>query len=250
MIEKSVAGPELTGVNYLSFFEAINLYLRPKSYFEIGTQSGISVSRFTCDAVCVDPEYRLDRDVVGSRRKTLLYQMSSDEFFKTESLSALLPGGPNVSFLDGMHRFEYLLRDFINTERSSGQNSVVFIHDCLPSNLRMALRTHEEGDESEGEFRHAWTGDVWKIAPILKNYRPDLEINFIDCPPTGLVSVTGLDSSSAILKDSYFKIVEEFRQLDLPSFGFTELWSSFRMIDSRELMKRPDAFTLYFPPFL
>ena len=48
------------------------------------------------------------------------------------------PKGPDIAFLDGMHRAEYLLRDFMNTERFSHERTLILLHDCLPVNARMA----------------------------------------------------------------------------------------------------------------
>lgn len=246
---KEVSGPDATGVDYLHFMFGLNLHLSPRSYFEIGTESGRSLEQFKCDAVCVDPFFKIEKDVIGSRELLLLFQMSSDRFFARYTLKNLLGTEPDVCFLDGMHRFEYLLRDFINTERSSKANSVVLVHDCLPSTLRMALRTHENGDESEGPHRYAWTGDVWKLIPILKQYRPDLSVRFLDCPPSGLLVITGLDAKSTILSDGYLNIVSETLGLSLEEYGFSKLWTAYPMLDSRVLLERPDLLSQFFPIF-
>ncbi|MEI2423220.1 hypothetical protein V6O07_23320, partial [Arthrospira platensis SPKY2] len=55
-----------------------------------------------------------------------------------------------------------------------------------------------------------WSGDVWKVALILRKYRPDLKISTVATRPTGLTIVTNLDSSSKILSKHYDDIVQEY----------------------------------------
>lgn len=73
----------------------------------------------------------------------------------------------SVSFLGGMHLFEYLLRDFIGTEKNSTKNSIILLHDCCSFDHTMTTR------DLECIPRFAWTGDV------------------LDCKPTGLVALPG-----------------------------------------------------------
>src|SRR6476646_4213199 len=182
--------PEHLGVDYVTFMEFIARVLRPTSYFEIGTNIGNSLVPISCDAICVDPHFRINRDVILGRKRTFFFQMTSDEFFAENKTSMFFPRGVDMVFLDGLHRFEFLLRDFINIERFCHKGSIVLLHDCLPYNVEITARALIDGD---------WAGDVCKILPILKKYRPDLRIHLLDCPPTGLVACTQLDPHSNIL---------------------------------------------------
>jgi hypothetical protein len=234
-----------SGVVYTEFFAFLDQHLRPAKYFEIGTHLGNSLKAFRCDAVCVDPEFKLAQDVLSGRRQTHFFQMTSDDFFAEQDLQAILKGPPNICFLDGMHRAEYLLRDFYNTERACSPESIIFMHDCLPSNFRMTLRTHEMGDDNEGPWKHAWTGDVWKIVPLLKTHRPDLDIKIFDCAPTGLVAVSNLDPGSTKLKDMYSSLVGELRAFDLEKHTIERLWSEVPVVSSRSLVDFPEDLTLF-----
>ena len=73
----------------------------------------------------------------------------------------------------------------------------------------MALRQWLPGGPSETDTAAFWTGDVWKLLPILRKYRPDLRLHVLDCPPTGLVAITRVDPASRILADCYYDIVDE-----------------------------------------
>lgn len=187
----------------------------------------------------------LDMDVLTGRPQTHFYQMPSDTYFAENDLRSIFKGGPDICFLDGMHRSEYLLRDFMNIERLCHKTSIILMHDCLPANARMALRTHEIGDVSEGPWQHAWTGDVWKVVPLLKKYRPDLKIFYLDCAPTGLVAVSNLDPEDASLRQRYSGLVGELRDLDLETFTLRRLWNELPVISSRSLMNFPEDLTLY-----
>ncbi len=233
------------GTHYTDFFRFVNDHLMPQAYFEIGTHLGRSIAAFTCSAVCVDPQFMLEADVLAGRRETHFYQMPSDAFFAQHDLRSIFKHGPDICFLDGMHRSEYLLRDFMNTERLCHRRSIVFMHDCLPVNSRMALRTHELGDESESHWRHAWTGDVWKIVPLLKAHRPDLDIFILDCAPTGLVAIANLDPGSTLLQSAYSSLLSELRDLDLETYTLARLWSEVPVISSRSLVENPEDLTLF-----
>src|SRR5437868_843799 len=108
------------------------------------------------------------------------------------------------AFIDGLHLFEQALRDFIHIERHAAQRSVLLFHDCLPLNRLTASRTRATG---------FWTGDVWKIVPILKTRRPDLDVFVIPAYPTGLAVVTWLDPSSRALEENFDSIVSSFLEV-------------------------------------
>lgn len=230
-----VGGRAHQGVHYLDFLAMLDQQLAPRAYLEIGTNTGASVERFSCDAVCIDPKLLIERNVWARRRRAFLFQMTADDFFRDEDLRAYFPKGPDITFLDGMHLFEYLLRDFINTERQCHAQSLILLHDCLPLTPRMARRVYAVGDEAEGEYRWAWTGDVWKTLYALKLFRPDLMIHFLDCPPTGLIAVRRLAPASTALSGRYDEIVARIGRLELDEAKLDELWSLYPTIATGDL---------------
>jgi hypothetical protein len=235
------------GMSYLEFMALMSDALSCRSYFEIGTDIGNSVRSFRCDAVCVDPGFKITQDVLAGRRRLHFFQMTSDEFFLHNDLRTYLPAGVDVAFLDGLHWFEALLRDFINTERYTHDRSVILLHDCLPLNERMAERALRIDEQEEEETRPYWTGDVWRLLLILHRYRPDLRVQILDCEPTGLVAVTSLDRYSRILSENYDAIVADYSKIGLKEFGLLELWKLFPTINSRVLSeRRADIPTLLF----
>jgi hypothetical protein len=228
-----------TGVDYLTFLGHVDTQIRPTSYFEIGTRTGDSLFKFTCDAACVDPAFQLTTGNLGKRKRTLFFQCTSDEFFANYDLKGIFPQGVDVAFLDGLHRFEFLLRDFMNVERYSGRRSIVFMHDCLPYKPEMAVREELHGVE--------WTGDVWKTLVAIKEFRPDLHILSFDCPPTGLVAIMNLDPRSDVLQYRYHEIVDKVGSLDIEAIGIENLQSLVPLIDTKLLLETPADFTRLFP---
>ena len=67
--------------------------------------------------------------------------LTSDEFFSTHDLREELGGSPvDLSFIDGLHLFEFALRDFINLERAGTEQSMIVLHDTDPPDADMAAR--------------------------------------------------------------------------------------------------------------
>jgi hypothetical protein len=194
------------GLHYSKFIERLAINLSPSTYLEIGTFSGKSLSKVNCSSIAIDPGFRISSDVIGKKPMTLFYQMTSDNFFQKFSPTSILGRKIDLAFLDGMHLFEYLLRDFFNTEKHCAQNSIIMLHDCLPTNVEMTSRKRLSG---------AWTGDVWKVPMILKRYRPEIELTFLDCAPTGLLICTNLNPSSEVLEKNYVNIVREFENMEV-----------------------------------
>ncbi len=195
------------GVPYVRFLSHAARVVEAERYIEIGTNTGRSLAAMACDSVAVDPRFRLSFPVTEGKEVCLLYRLTSDAYFRRFDPREALGGPIDVAFLDGMHRFEVLLRDFINVEKVMRRQGIVFLHDCLPPTLDMTSRRLVGSEHPD--FAGYWTGDVWKTADILRRLRPDLRIAFLDCPPTGLVMITDLDPASTVLTDRYSAIVEE-----------------------------------------
>lgn len=198
--------------DYYDLLGEIHDAFRPQVYIEIGVATGKSLAlvRRETRALGIDPETaELSCLVYHSPQNTpQLYKMTSDAFFAERDVrSEMGRASFDLAFIDGLHHFDQVLRDFINMERLAGPDSVVLIHDCLPVDPRVATR------ERATAF---WTGDVWRIIPCLRAVRPDLEIVTLPLAPAGLAVVRRLDPVSQVLARHYTDIVEKFEQLALP----------------------------------
>jgi hypothetical protein len=224
-----------TGVQYIQFLKFLAERQTPSSYLEIGTRNGESAAQVDYDMICIDPNFALTFNVIKRRGRSLMFQTTSDAFFADNDVRQFFPQGLDMAFLDGMHLYEFLLRDFMNTEKYCHANSVVLMHDCLPFKKEITNRVQTPG---------AWTGDVWKVIAILKKYRPDVNVTFFECPPTGLVSCSNLDPTSTVLSDSYDQIVAEFANAELPD----DLFSLYPRIDTKSLVAAPEGLRKILPP--
>jgi hypothetical protein len=191
-----------TGQNYLNFLTDMHRTLQPEWYLEIGTQFGKSLDAATCNTVAIDPEFKDGIDASRGRATSIFLQQTSDDAFASGVIQNLNIRF-NLAFLDGMHLFEYLLRDFINAEPLMAEGGHIVLHDCLPHSANMAERAREN------TTTNAWTGDVWKLVPILQKHRPDLTVQVFDAAPTGLVVVSNLDPDNKTLAKNYDAIVAQ-----------------------------------------
>jgi hypothetical protein len=199
------------GENYFHVLQRLHRHLRPRSYVEIGVEDGASLRLVEPGTVAlgVDPQPLIALPLPQGVLR--VFSETSDEFFASHDVRAELGGLPvDLALIDGMHHFEYALRDFINLERLCGPDSTILIHDCFPYNRLTARR------ERVLKF---WTGDVWRLVVLLKKYRPDLAIQTIATPPSGLCMVRGLDPASRFLQENLERICAEFLALD---YGFLE----------------------------
>jgi hypothetical protein len=197
----------------LPYYDAMDLvhrHLVPRTYVEIGVSTGRTLRLALPGTRCVgiDPEPHLEQPLAPDQQ---VFAQTSDEFFAGHDLGAVLGGAPmDLAFIDGMHHFEFALRDFINLERASHPDTTVLIHDCLPQS--------EEGAARE-RTTVLWSGDVWRLIVALREWRPDLDVAVAAWAPTGLGVVRGLDRRSTVLSDHYDEIVERllampYRDLD------------------------------------
>jgi len=193
------------GEDYLQVLQRLHQYLRPRTYVEIGVEDGHSLRLAQPDtaALGVDPQPRIAAPLP---QKARVFAETSDEFFARHDVRAELGGLPvDLALIDGMHHFEYALRDFINLERLCGPESTILIHDCFP---------HDRLTAQRDRVLAFWSGDVWRLVVLLKKYRPDLSIQTIATPPTGLGLVRRLDPASRFLEQNLQRLCDEFLALD------------------------------------
>jgi hypothetical protein len=219
----------LGGPRYVGILAEAHRRLRPRTYFEIGTRRGTSLRLASCPSLAVDPHFQLEEGVIGVKPMCVLEQSTSDEFFASRDPIEILGGRIDLAFIDGLHVFEYALRDFIGTERSMSPGSMIVLDDCCPRDLYMARRTLVPDVVRPTKYKGYWTGDVWKLIPVLREYRPGLQVRAIDTTPTGLVICTNLDPDDRTLVTNYDAIVERWRDVRLEDYGMSRLLEDLRM---------------------
>ena len=169
-----------------------------RNYLEIGVNDGRSLAFSRVPSIAIDPAFKvttpLRADIQLARATSDAYFAGKDPLGHLKSarnpvknlrrgrpLFADYRGGTtlDLAFIDGMHLFEYALRDFTNVERFADWSSVIVFDDMLPRNVDEAARDRHTG---------VWTGDVYKVVPVLQQHRPDLTVIQVDTEPTGMLS--------------------------------------------------------------
>jgi hypothetical protein len=211
--------PRHEGTGYLRLLRRLHALKRPRSYLEIGTAAGKTLAVARCASIAIDPRFRLAHDVRVGKPACHLFEMTSDAFFAAHNPTALFGGPVDLAFIDGMHHFEFALRDFMNIEPHCRPDSLIVLHDCLPVDDHMARREPRDRSRAgQSHYPNAWAGDTWKALWILQRYRPDLGIFAFDAPPSGLVVVTGLDPQSTALRQRCDEAVGATVAIDLAGF--------------------------------
>lgn len=183
-------------VSYKQFLSDLHVALQRHRYLEIGVRAGASLALAQGSAVGVDPAPEESMKLAGGHR---LFKTTSTDFFRT--IADDDPIFPiDLAFIDGMHRFENVLADFIQIERRAGPDSVIIIDDVFPNHPAQATRTRQT---------RCWTGDVWKILPCLAKHRPGLILIPLDTWPTGSLMVTGLEPKDRTLSQRFNPIVRK-----------------------------------------
>ena len=178
--------------------------IAPACYLEIGVQAGRSLALAKRRAIGVDPAPKLERPLAAGAE---LHTATSDDFF--EFLAAKTLGQPlDMAFIDGMHLFEFVLRDFMAIESRSSPYGLVVVDDIFPNHPLQAERVRRT---------RTWMGDVWRLAQALREYRPDLVLLPLDTEPSGLLLVAGLNPKSTVLRDAYNPLVGRFAEPATPT---------------------------------
>ena len=112
------------------------------SYLEIGCCKNEVFSKINIKKVGVDPNSG------GTVRLT------SDDFFKTNKEKF------DLVFIDGLHVYDQVKQDIINSLEVLNNNGVILIHDCLPEKI---------WEQNVPRMNGAWSGDVWKVIPFFRS---------------------------------------------------------------------------------
>lgn len=172
----------MTTSNY-QLLERLHAELRPRGYLEVGVRFGDSLKLADCPAYGIDPEPQ----VTYPLRRTDHYigSVTSDSFFESWAPKMWEHGGfdLDLAYIDGMHLYEFALRDFLNICRWANERTVIVFDDTHPYNAAIATRNqHAEVD---------WTGDVWKTMDFIR-YVPGVQCAEVDVNPTGAFVVWGI----------------------------------------------------------
>ena len=193
----------LPGMQYTAWLQWFHRNLNPRNYLEIGVNTGRSLQYALSGTPCIgiDPSPVLEYPL---SEKQQLIETTSDDFFANNNVENLF-GKIELAFIDGLHHYDQVLKDFVNVEKHSDKDTVVLLHDIYPVVPETATREWNT---------FYWAGDTWKFMHIINKYRPDLTIRTIPTFPTGLGFVNNLDANSTVLEDNFETILAEFNELE------------------------------------
>jgi len=118
------------------------------SYLEIGCDQDQIFQKIKIkDKVGVDP-------VSGGN-----FRGTSDEFFN-QNIQTF-----DCIFIDGLHEYNQVKKDIINSLKFLNNNGVIFLHDCLPDTI---------SKQYVPRCRYSWNGDVWKAIVEMRT-KKDVE---------------------------------------------------------------------------
>jgi tetratricopeptide (TPR) repeat protein len=190
---QSLAQHVFPGPPYREVLRRLHDRLRPQTYLEVGVEHGntLALAVHSQLAVGIDPvQLAPTRELPPGAR---LFHTTSDEFFLRHRREDVFADRTvDLAFIDGMHWFEFALRDFHNVERWCAPSSTIVMHDCLPPAAVAASR------ERQTSF---WVGDTWKALEYLLRERADLRISIVPAYPSGLIVVQNLDPAVALPAD-------------------------------------------------
>jgi hypothetical protein len=173
-------------------------------YLEIGCQNNILF-----DAVPMLNKIGVDPESGGT------HKAYSDDFFRTNSQYF------DVIFIDGLHIYDQVRRDVINSIKFLKPGGWVALHDMLPDD---AISEHVPIISSG-----PWCGDVWKVAfELVSSPGIEFKIIKIDCG-VGLLRVTDshadLNDLRSVLQDKRFEyLYENVVQLPLVDWQDAYRW--------------------------
>lgn len=202
------------GIEYSEVLDRIHQSLLPDSYLEIGVQHGYTLRlALPCTkTIGVDPAPVL---LAALGANVQVHTMTSDDFFDHgHAQQALGSQAVDFAFIDGLHLFEFALRDFCNIEQRSHADTVIVLDDCLPRNSAEASRERSTV---------AWAGDVWRVLECLTQERPDLDITVIRAAPTGLALIRNLDPGSRSLDPRDQTLLDRYLNCSFDTFLSTTL---------------------------
>lgn len=122
------------------------------------------------------------------------HRMTSDVFFKncTDNF--------DIIFIDGLHIYEQVQKDIINSLSLLKDDGKIIIHDMIPKKWEM---------ECVPRIYNSWNGDVWKIGVELEK-SSGIKLKILDCDyGVGIVEKLSSDyrysSMNNILRNQNFK---------------------------------------------
>jgi predicted O-methyltransferase YrrM len=130
-----------------------------KSYLEIGVNTPAQPG-YNWVGINAETKHGVDPNVETT------YKMTSDEFFKGHISQSY-----DIIFIDGLHLYEQVHRDIVNSLEHLTDGGCIVVHDCNPV---------EEITQRRERASDAWHGDVWRAIVRFRMNEPHLSMCTVD----------------------------------------------------------------------
>ncbi len=156
-----------------------------KNYLEIGTQNSINGAAINCEwktGVDPNPLNRIDGDFKNHHKTT------SDDFF-SYNVDMF-----DIVFIDGLHAYDQVYKDLINSLEFLYNGGCIVLHDCLPTTEERAKSFKDGG---------MWNGDCYRLIQDLEEAKIKFSIYDFDqgCAVVYKKDLIGID-----IKQNNFKL--------------------------------------------
>tara|TARA_B100000886_G_scaffold218628_1_gene151750 strand:+ start:247 stop:924 length:678 start_codon:yes stop_codon:yes gene_type:complete len=173
-----------------------------QSYLEIGCDKNQLFSKINImHKIGVDPVSG------GNIRKT------SDVFFKDNNEKF------DLIFIDGLHIYDQVKKDILNSIKFLNDNGIILVHDCMPDNL---------GKQAVPRYKMQWNGDVWKA---IVDLRQNENLEIFTCEMDQGIGIIQNKKNTSILKIT--KPINELKFKD-----YYENYQDYLRVISLEELKR------------
>lgn len=144
-----------------------------RRYLEIGVEKGATFKNIKSKhRTGVDPFFRFNFAKIIDKNTRCL-EMTSDQFFC--GVAGKEPF--DLIFIDGLHHFEQMLRDFQNSFFHSHPKTIWVIDDTFPSDPYSCHRQREKAYTLRKKYsqeNQQWHGDVYKLVFFLHDFMPGI----------------------------------------------------------------------------
>lgn len=158
-----------------------------------------------------------------------LYELTSDDFFARNNDKF------DLVFIDGLHHFDQVLKDYINAQQHLSAAGCVMLHDCNPLSAESAQR--EPSVQTK-----VWNGDTWKAIYYLRCLGQQIDVYPFDqgcavAPKQSVATISWDEEDLRKLYDLPYEVLAADRAGAVglrPWPGFTEEFTErFRAIEMR-----------------
>ena len=173
-------------MNRLQILNYLSKKRKAKNYLEIGVERGHVFLEVKCPRkIAVDPVFligikRFIRNLIAYpyNLSNKYFAKKSDDFFETNAPKIYAKSKIDLALVDGMHEYEFVLRDIENTVKYLSEDGVILVHDCNPMSIEASVSYSERKEKA---YKGYWNGDVWKVILHIKSLRSDLSVFVLDC---------------------------------------------------------------------